>query len=342
MPTEPFLKMLPGMMPILHSSGVRTPGQFGPIRRDLEPVERALDLDHVGTGMPSVMQTISGISASIASRSRRGAGRRHIDHRRVGAGLSRPSATVSKTGRLSRCTGRSSPPLPGDAADHLGAVGDRLLGVEGAVLAGEALADDLGVLVDQDGHGFDLLRLPDGLDDLLGGVVEVVGRNDVEAGFVDDLLAELDVGAFEAHDQRNLRPTSLTAATTPSAMTSHFMMPPKMLTRMPFTFGSAVMILNAAVTFSLVGAAADVEEVRGLGAVELDDVHGRHGQAGAVDHAADVAVERDVGEVVLGGLDLLGVFLGLVAQRDDVFGWRKSALPSNDTLASRRAAGRRP
>ncbi len=35
-------------------------------------------------------------------------------------------------------------------------------------------------------------------------------------------------------------------------MTSHFMMPPKMLTRMPFTFGSAVMILNAAVTFSLV------------------------------------------------------------------------------------------
>ncbi|ENN89595.1 hypothetical protein RHSP_59733 [Rhizobium freirei PRF 81] len=48
------------------------------------------------------------------------------------------------------------------------------------------------------------------------------------------------------------RPTSLTAASTPSAMTSHFMMPPKMLTRMPWTAGSAVMILKAAVTFSLV------------------------------------------------------------------------------------------
>src|SRR4030081_484157 len=47
------------------------------------------------------------------------------------------------------------------------------------------------------------------------------------------------------------RPTSLTAATTPSAMISHFMMPPKMLTRMPFTLGSAVMILKAAATFSL-------------------------------------------------------------------------------------------
>jgi hypothetical protein len=38
------------------------------------------------------------------------------------------------------------------AADHLGAVGDRLLGMERAVLAGEALADDLGVLVDENGH----------------------------------------------------------------------------------------------------------------------------------------------------------------------------------------------
>ena len=36
------------------------------------------------------------------------------------------------------------------------------------------------------------------------------------------------------------------------------------------------------------GAAADVEEVGGLRAVELDDVHGGHGEAGAVDHAADL------------------------------------------------------
>ena len=60
-----------------------------------------------------------------------------------------------------------------DAADHLGAVGDRLLGVERALLAGEALADDLGVLVDEDGHVCCLLHR---VDDLLRGVVEVVGR----------------------------------------------------------------------------------------------------------------------------------------------------------------------
>ncbi|GAB1395635.1 hypothetical protein MASR1M65_04120 [Saprospiraceae bacterium] len=65
-------------------------------------------------------------------------------------------------------------------------------------------------------------------------------------------------------------------------------------------------------------AAADVEEVGRLRAVELDDVHGGHRQPGAVHHAADLAVERDVVQVELRGRQFLGVFLGLVAQRGDV------------------------
>ncbi len=42
----------------------------------------------------------------------------------------------------------------------------------------------------------------------------------------------------------------MAAATTPSAMTSHFMMPPKMFTRTAFTFGSPRMILKASVTLA--------------------------------------------------------------------------------------------
>ena len=38
----------------------------------------------------------------------------------------------------------------GDATDHLGAVSDRLLGVEGALRAGEALANDARILIDED------------------------------------------------------------------------------------------------------------------------------------------------------------------------------------------------
>jgi len=67
MPTEPLRKIEPGMMPILHSSGVRIPGQFGPSRRDLERSRRALTRTMSATGMPSVMQVMNGISASIAS-----------------------------------------------------------------------------------------------------------------------------------------------------------------------------------------------------------------------------------------------------------------------------------
>src|SRR4051812_11505292 len=43
----------------------------------------------------------------------------------------------------------------------------------------------------------------DGLHDLLRGVVEIVRRHHVQAGFTDNLLAELYVGAFEANHQRH-------------------------------------------------------------------------------------------------------------------------------------------
>ena len=66
--TLPFLKMLAGMIPILHSSGVRTPGQFGPISRDFDPESARFTRTMSSTGMPSVMATISSTSASIASR----------------------------------------------------------------------------------------------------------------------------------------------------------------------------------------------------------------------------------------------------------------------------------
>jgi hypothetical protein len=68
MPILPFLWMKPGMMPILHSSGVMTPGQFGPTSRDFESRSTALTLTMSLTGMPSVMQTISSMPASSASR----------------------------------------------------------------------------------------------------------------------------------------------------------------------------------------------------------------------------------------------------------------------------------
>ena len=46
--------------------------------------------------------------------------------------------------------------------------------------------------------------------------------------------------------------------------------------------------------------------------MQVDDVHGTHGQAGAVDHAADVAFQRDVVQLPLLRMGFTGVVLGRV------------------------------
>jgi hypothetical protein len=57
------------------------------------------------------------------------------------------------------------------------------------------------------------------------------------------------------------------------------------------------------------GAAADVEKVGRLPAGALDEVHGRHREARAVDHAPDRAVEVDEADVVVPGLGVRGILL---------------------------------
>ena len=110
-PTEPFEKMLPGMMPILHSPGVSTPGQFGPISRDFEPDERALHPHHVehrnalGDRDDQRHLGVDRLEDRI-----RGEGRRHVDRREASAPVAcTASATVSNTGRPIWVV----PPLPG-------------------------------------------------------------------------------------------------------------------------------------------------------------------------------------------------------------------------------------
>ena len=59
--------MCAGIIPILHSSGVIIPGQLGPNSLDFEPFNLSLTFIMSITGIPSVIQTISSISLSMAS-----------------------------------------------------------------------------------------------------------------------------------------------------------------------------------------------------------------------------------------------------------------------------------
>ena len=92
-------------------------------------------------------------------------------------------------------------------------------------------------------------------------------------------------------------------------------MPPKMLTRIARTrlIGEDQPHRGR----DLVGArtTADVQEVGRLAAGTLDEVHGGHRQAGAVDHAADGALEADEAEAQAARLDVDRVLLVEVAHR---------------------------
>lgn len=43
-----------------------------------------------------------------------------------------------------------------------------------------------------------------------------------------------------------------------------------------------------------VGSSSDIQEVGGFTSVQLDDVHGGHGQSSSVDHTSDVSVQSHV------------------------------------------------
>src|SRR5581483_5983014 len=121
--------------------------------------------------------------------------------------------------------------------------------MERAVLAGEALADDLGGLVDEDGHyaaSFTALTTFSAASARLSA--DRIGRPD----WLRIFLPRSTLVPSRRTTSGTLRLTSRAAATTPSAITSQRMMPPKMLIRMPSTFLSERMILNAADTRSLV------------------------------------------------------------------------------------------
>ena len=134
-PMRPGLWMKPGMMPILHCSGVMMPGQFGPIRRQSIIAQRRLDAHHVehrnalGDADDELDTGVRRFENGV-----RGERRRHENHADVGAGLCHGLAHGVEHRHaevlLAAATGR-------DAGNDLRAVVDALLRVKRALAAGE-------------------------------------------------------------------------------------------------------------------------------------------------------------------------------------------------------------
>ncbi len=98
------------MIPTFAFPGEITPGQFGPISRELECFSTLQTFTMSLIGIPSVMQMISGTPASLASRiasAANGGGTKITDT--LAPVFSTASCTVSNTGQPSWIV----PPLPG-------------------------------------------------------------------------------------------------------------------------------------------------------------------------------------------------------------------------------------
>ena len=137
-------------MPAFACPAVISPGQLGPISRvrglpnDGERPHHVEHRDPFGdadrqrqAGVDSFQDRVSG---------KRG---RHEDDRRIRAGL--PDRVGHRVEDRPALVGRAAF-AGGDSADDLGAVRLRLLGVERALAAGDALDDQAGVLIDEYGH----------------------------------------------------------------------------------------------------------------------------------------------------------------------------------------------
>src|SRR5262249_35955767 len=174
----------------------------------------------------------------------RGEHPRHVDHRRVGLGR------VDRIGDGVEDRNLVVELLTAFARRHarhdLRAILDHLLRVERAVAARDALHDQRRVLVDEDAHA--------ALPPLASSTAFFTASS-----MSDDAEKPLSCRIFIAIS--SLVPVSrmtigtlsgfcFVAVTMPFATSSVRVMPPKMLNRIAFTFGSAVMIFSALTTFS--------------------------------------------------------------------------------------------
>ena len=156
--------------------------------------------------------------------------------------------------------------------------------------------------------------LVDDLADLLCGAVEILVIEDVELFLLagDHLLGHVGVGALEAQYHRLGERVLLVGLDDGSGEIVAAQDTAENVHEDRLNLVIIVQQLesfNKCLTF---GAAADVKEVSGLATVQLDDVHGGHGQASTIDKAADVAANVNVVQIEVLGMSLAWVILSLV------------------------------
>ena len=151
-------------------------------------------------------------------------------------------------------------------------------------------------------------------DGLVRGLGEPFGGDEFQAGFTQDLSPLLHVGALEADDDGDAGGGG--AAGGDDALGEHVTAEDAAedIDKDNPDAGITLQELEGGGDHLFRGTATDIEEVGGAPAGGLQEIHRGHGEPGPVDHAADIAVEADVVQVVLGGSQIPRILLGGVAQ----------------------------
>ena len=136
----------------------------------------------------------------------------------------------------------------------------------------------------------------------------------VELGLLEERRRLRGVGPHDPDDHRHVRACWARASMSPRATSSPRVIPPKMLTRMASTLGSARMIRIAAATLSARAPPPMSRKLAGSPPARLTRSIVVIARPGTVDHAADRAVELDEGQPGLARLAVGWVLLVGVAQ----------------------------
>ena len=87
-----------------------------------------------------------------------------------------------------------------DAADISRTISNALFGMEGALRPGKALGHHAGIGINKNSHGSGPLHSS---DDFLRCISKIIGGDNGKPAISEDLLAQINIGAFKPHHQRH-------------------------------------------------------------------------------------------------------------------------------------------
>mmetsp|Transcript_26258 Transcript_26258/g.77645 ORF Transcript_26258/g.77645 Transcript_26258/m.77645 type:complete len:434 (+) Transcript_26258:483-1784(+) len=163
-----------------------------------------------------------------------------------------------------------------------------------------------------------LLSSLNGRHGLLRRVVQIFGGNELQSAVLQQLLPDLHVGPLQPHHDGNLQIQRLGCLDDALGDNVALHDAAKDIHQNRLDGGIGRDDLEGVLHLLGGRSAPHVQEIGGLAAVQADNVHRGHGQPGPVHHAPDVAVQADVVEIPLVGVDLAGILLRVIPLGEDV------------------------